>query len=254
MARSRNEALSAVDREAVAMARHILRTARHGALATLDPVSGAPLVSRVALATDADGAPVILVSELARHSAALLSDARAAVLLGEPGKGDPLAHPRLSLNCLAVRLGRETEEGRRAARRYLAHHPKARLYADFSDFAFFRLEPQSAGLNGGFARACELRRGHLLTGAEIAAAVGGQEQAVLEEMNACHGRTLERLARQATGAACRGWKMSGIDAEGFNLARGDSICRIGFPAPLQNPADLRNTILRTVSALDPEPK
>ena len=39
---------------------------------------------------------------------------------------------------------------------WLARHPKARLYVDFADFAFVRLRPEGAHLNGGFGRAYRL--------------------------------------------------------------------------------------------------
>jgi putative heme iron utilization protein len=39
---------------------------------------------------------------------------------------------------------------------WLKGHPKAALYIDFADFAFVRLTPESALLNGGFGRAFRL--------------------------------------------------------------------------------------------------
>ena len=50
-------------------------------------------------------------------------------------------------------------EQARAERRYLNRHPKARLYAGFADFAFFRLAVERASLNGGFGKAYHLTRG-----------------------------------------------------------------------------------------------
>ena len=67
--------------------------------------TGAPLASRVGVATDIDGAPLILVSMLSAHTPAILADPRCSLLVGEPGKGDPLAHPRLTLICRAVAAG-----------------------------------------------------------------------------------------------------------------------------------------------------
>jgi putative heme iron utilization protein len=59
-------------------------------------------------------------------------DPRASILLAESGKGDPLAHPRLTV------IGRlERCPDPRVRERFLARHPKARLYADFVDFSFF---------------------------------------------------------------------------------------------------------------------
>ena len=149
------------DAEAIRLAKTLLRTARYGALAVLDPQSGAPLASRVAVATDLDGTPLILVSSLSEHTGGLDADPRCSLLLGEPGKGDPLAHPRISLRCRAERLQRGTPAQIRAERRYLNRHPKAKLYAGFGDFAFFRLEVERASLNGGFGKAYHLDRADL---------------------------------------------------------------------------------------------
>ena len=90
---AKKDVLQPVDADVRRAAKTFLRTARHGALATLDPGSGMPMASRVSLASDSAGNPLFLISQLSGHFGALEADARASVLLGEPGKGDPLAHP-----------------------------------------------------------------------------------------------------------------------------------------------------------------
>jgi putative heme iron utilization protein len=155
------------DDEARALARRLLDSARHGALATLEPGTGHPLASRSAVALDADGAPLLLLSALSAHFGALEADPRCSLLLGEPGAGDPLAHPRLTVAGVARRLGRDGPDAARVRARWLAAHPKAALYVDFADFAFWRLEPQRGSLNGGFGRAFRLGREDLL-GADAA--------------------------------------------------------------------------------------
>ena len=126
------------------------------------------------MASDSDGAPLILVSLLAAHTRALLSDPRCSLLVGEPGKGDPLAHPRLSLSCRAARLEPGSPAHARASRRYLNRNPKARLYAGLGDFSMFRLEPERASLNGGFGRAYLLSRSDLLAAGPVAELAGGR--------------------------------------------------------------------------------
>jgi len=148
--------------EALAMARHLLRSAHHGVIATLEPESGRPVATRVGLATDVDGAPVILVSALAAHTPALRADPRCSLLVGEPGKGDPLAHPRLTLHCDAREITRGSADEARIAARYLAHNAKAALYASLGDFRYFRLEPARASLNAGFGRAYALAGADML--------------------------------------------------------------------------------------------
>lgn len=148
--------------EAVALARKLVRDARHGALATLDPHSGRPVATRVGLAADVDGAPIILISALAAHTPGLRADPRCSLLVGEPGKGDPLAHPRITLHCQAREIERGSPEEAAIDARYLAHNPKAALYAGLGDFRYFRLEPIGASLNAGFGRAYALSAADVL--------------------------------------------------------------------------------------------
>lgn len=150
--------LREIDEDAIGLAARLMRDAAHGALAVLEPGSGHPLASRTAVAVDETGAAIILISTLAAHAGALQADARCSLLLGEPGKGDPLAHPRVTLIGSARRLGRDGDECARARERFLASHPKSALYADFADFAFWKIEPERASLNGGFGRAWQLDR------------------------------------------------------------------------------------------------
>lgn len=134
-------------------ARDLIRDARHGALGVIDPATGFPMVTRVAVGTDAAGAPLTFISALSGHTRALAEDARASLLLGEPGeRGDPLIHPRLTLLATAQKI---TDDAARAdlALMWLRDHPKAKLYIDFTDFTFWRFDVQAAHLNGGFGRA-----------------------------------------------------------------------------------------------------
>ena len=97
-----------------ALAKSLLRATRAGTLGTLDRNTGHPFASLVNVATDVDGSPVILTSRLSTHTANLEHDGRASILLAETGKGDPLAHPRLTRS-RRLRADREGER-RRGAR------------------------------------------------------------------------------------------------------------------------------------------
>lgn len=139
------------------LARQLLIQARHAALGVLDPDSGHPFVSRIALARDSNGAPVTLVSSLAHHARALEADPRCSLLVGEPEpKGDVLAWPRMTLICKARPVDRTAPDHARLRDRWLAAHPKAALYVDFGDFGFVRFAVSGALLNGGFGRAYRL--------------------------------------------------------------------------------------------------
>ena len=145
------------DDEARALARSLIDTARFGALAVRTPDSGAPMVSRVAVAVAPSGAPMSLISDLSHHTRALQADPVCSLLLGEPGpKGDPLTHPRITLQARAhfVRHGAPDHAVLRA--RYLEQQPKSQLYIDFADFSIALFAVAEAHLNGGFGKAYRL--------------------------------------------------------------------------------------------------
>ncbi len=133
------------------MARDLIGQARFGAIATLDPVTKAPMVTRIAVGLTPTGLH-ILISDLSLHTQAIKADPACSLLIGEPGpKGDPLTHPRLTLQC---RASPTPKSGQRNA--WLQTHPKAALYVDFTDFDFYRLDVAQGFLNGGFGKAFHL--------------------------------------------------------------------------------------------------
>jgi putative heme iron utilization protein len=237
------DVLRETDEEAIRLARTLLRAARHGALAVLDPRSGAPMASRVAVASDHDGAPLILVSALSAHTGGLVADPRCSLLLGEPGRGDPLAHARITIACAAEKIGRDEARLKRIRRRFLNRNPKSELYADFGDFSFFRLQPAGASLNGGFGRAYALTAAHLLTASPALEALAEAEQGALDHMNADHREAVALYAAHFAGAMPGDWVMTGIDADGFDLACGDEIRRVFFARPIAEPGEMRRFLV-----------
>src|SRR5204862_7582 len=139
-----------------------------------------------------------------------------SLLLSQGGKGDPLAHPRLTVVGRAV----QTVEAR-ARERFLARHPKAKLYADFPDFGFFALAPEAGHLNGGFAKAATLTRDQLLLDLSDAQAIVAGERGAVEHMNADHADALALYAAGAGGAADLPWRLTGLDPEGMDLMAAD---------------------------------
>lgn len=227
--------LQAVDEAVRRQAKTFLRTARHGALATLDPAAGTPMASRVSLASASDGAPVFLISQLSGHFGALEADPRASILLGEPGKGDPLAHPRITVFGRAEKI---TGEARTAIRsRFLARHPKAELYADFGDFAFWRLNIEGASFNGGFGKAYAMKTEDLV--APVDDALEEMEAGAVEHMNADHADAVRLYATNLLGQPSGDWQLACIDREGLDLTQGDAVARLWFDPPLNSADELR---------------
>ncbi|MGI3170367.1 HugZ family protein [Pseudooceanicola sp. C21-150M6] len=153
------------DDDARRLARDLLQQADHAALAVIAPETGAPSLSRIAMALDPAGWPVSLVSTLAGHTRALAARPECSLMVGEVAdRGDPLTHPRLTLQARAHPVMR-TDAGFDALRAHvLALRPKTKLYIDFGDFHFIRFEPLEGFLNGGFGRAFQLRPEDLLPG------------------------------------------------------------------------------------------
>jgi putative heme iron utilization protein len=236
------------DEDGIRLARTLLRTARYGALASLEPATGAPFASRVAVATEVAGDPLILVSQLSEHTGFILADPRCSLLVGEPGSGDPLAYARITLMCRAERLERGTPECDEAGRRYLNRHPKAKLYAGFKDFSFFRLKIERSSLNGGFAKAYRLTRDDIvLSGPEVATIAAG-EQSAIDHMNADHAAALDFYARHYAGARDTGWRAVAADPEGIDIQRSDTTRRVFFPAQVRDLSELRRTLVEMTAA------
>ena len=153
------------DAAALAQARAILEAARDAVLSVLDP-QGWPMVSRIALQADAEGRPLAMLSDLALHTAALRADRRAALLLDapaeEPGRGMPLTRARLSLQVEACPVSTAEDEALRRA--WVAHDPKAVVYARLGDFRLWRMLPRGGLLNAGFGRAYRLTAADLSFG------------------------------------------------------------------------------------------
>ncbi len=234
---------AAPDFDPKAVARGLLRATRAGSVATLDRNTGYPFASLVNVATDVDGSPLILVSRLSTHTANLEADGRASILLAAAGKGDPLAHPRVTVLGTFARLARDDPREPLVRQRFLARHPKSELYAGFADFSFWRLAVVSAHLNGGFARAADLRAVDVLTNVSDADGLIAAEQGAITHMNADHADAVRLYATKLLGADDGAWRLTGLDPDGLDLARGDLTLRLPFRERVTTAEQLRKTVV-----------
>lgn len=229
------------DFDPLAESKRLLRSIRAGALGTLNG-SGDPFSTLVTVATDHDGSPLILVSQLSAHTRHLDGDPRCSLLLAETGPGDPLTHPRLTLTGRAVKIAEPA--ARRAVRaRFLARHPRAELYADFADFSFWRIAMEQVHLNGGFARAARFPALRLMTSLDDAATLVAAETNALAHMNADHADALALYAQTLAGQPPGAWLATGLDPDGMDLACGDLNARLPFPERITTPGDLRKVLV-----------
>jgi hypothetical protein len=220
--------------DARAEARRLVRSARHATLATLDAARRTPYPSLASVATDIDGAPLILISTLAVHTTNLAADPAAGLLFADIGEGDPLVHPRVSV---AGRFARTGEE--RVRRRFLARHPEAEMYASFADFSFWRMEVEGAHLVAGFGRIVDLAPADLILDLAGAQGIAAAEEEAVAHVNADHADAVRLYATRLLGLPDGAWRLTGLDPEGCDLALGDATARLLFPSRIDGPGALR---------------
>lgn len=203
--------------------------------------AGYPYGSFVTVAL-ADGHPVFLISEMAEHTKNLRLDPRASLLVAQSGADDPLSNGRVTL------VGQCTLAKDQAAARdvYLAQHPNAAYYVDFSDFNFWRLEVASVRYIGGYGRMSWVAVEDWLSATPdpIAAFANG----ILEHMNEDHANAMPLYCRAFSKAGeITEATMTGIDRYGFEMsavtADGPRPVRVAFPQPISSKVGAREALV-----------
>lgn len=215
-------------------ARHLLRTARLAALATLDP-SGYPYNTMTNLIVEPDGTPLFYAAGLAVHARNIARDPRIALTLAEVEAPDMLTAHRLTLAGTAERV--RDNEMPLLKDAYLRRHPKAKLYLALPDSQLFRLRIEGVQINGGPARnANDVRPEDFRTDLAGADDLMARALPLIDELNGAD--LLPRLAA-AAGAGEGRWRVTGIDPEGVTLANKTRNARIWFDRRLTTAAALR---------------
>src|SRR5262245_52594605 len=228
------------------MSRHVrdlVRGLDRAALATALPVEEGswPYASLVLVSVDHDLSPILLLSDLAEHAKAIADDDRVSLLFdGTHGLDRPLTGPRATLVGRATR----SDDGR-LARRFLARHPDAEMYAGFKDFHFYRVAVERAHLVAGFGKIRWLSAAEL----DVAAASGlvDAEEGIVSHMNDDHADAVQLYAGKLLGLSGSDWRMTGIDAEGIDLRRSGQVARLAFDAPLAAASEARIALVALVA-------
>lgn len=229
-------------------ARTLLARVGIGTLCTIARApAGYPYGSFVTYGLERAGDPVFLVSTLAEHTQNLLADARASLLVAEPGDGDPLARSRATLVGRCVRLAREEDASAREA--FVAAHPDAGYYADYQDFAFWRLGVEAMRYIGGYGRMSwvELDAWRAAEPDPVAPFAPG----ILEHMNADHADAMVLLCRTLSRATdTSAARMVQVDRYGFEMSattgQGPRPIRLAFRSPVTTAEDVRRELIALV--------
>jgi heme iron utilization protein len=224
-------------------ARTLASLASTGTLSTIaiDP-KGYPYGSYVTVAFD-EGNPVFLISQLAEHTRNLAADPRASLMVAESRSADPLANGRVTMLGQCMRLERDGGSARRA---FLATHPNAGYYADFGDFAFWKLTVESVRYIGGYGRMSWVR-GEDWQNA-VPDPLAQSADAIVAHMNADHADALVLYGKAFSRAGdIASASMTGIDQYGFEMSvktqEGPRPVRLAFASPVTSAEGARAALI-----------
>lgn len=231
--------------EVGAEARALLSAAYQGVLSThSQDMPGFPFGSVAPYCLDANGFPLLLISDIAQHTKNLRADARCSFIVMQGGE-DIQAGARLTLvgDCRPL----PPEDVEAAAARYYRYFPEARDYHRTHDFHFFRLAPVRCRYIGGFGRIHWLAADTVLRANPFTAE---REAGIVGHMNEDHADALRHYCQQAGIALTAEVApvMTGIDAEGLHLRLGARIVRIPFAAPVDTPLAAREALVAMARA------
>ena len=228
-------------------ARTLVAQISTGTLCTLalEP-EGYPYGSFVTVAFD-NGNPIFLISGLAEHTKNLERDPRASLLVSEGGSADPLANGRVTILGPCTRVEGDRGSARAA---FFAAHPNSSYYADFRDFAFWKLQVNYVRYIGGYGRMSWISK------ADWRAAepdpLGPSAAGMIAHMNADHADamvlycTAFSKATEITSAS-----MTGVDRYGFEMSamtpKGPRPVRLAFRKPVSTPEEVRAALISMVT-------
>jgi putative heme iron utilization protein len=197
----------------------------------------------VTYATDQSGCPIFLFSDLSDHTRNLKADPRVSVLVEQAsGRKNPQTGPRVSL----IGKIKKTRNPNHAIR-FLTCHPRAEMYAGFTDFNFYHMRVERAHYIGGFASAVWHTGEEFQTASKLAQNMTGAEVDILAHMNADHADTIDLLANKLLRRKGNGWKMIGIDADGIDLIKSERLARLAFTSPITKANNARTELIALVS-------
>lgn len=252
-------------------ARRLVRAGDRAALATRlradcrvavdTALVGAPYASLVLTACAHDATPLLLISDLSEHARNIAADPRVSLLYdGTASRADPLTGARATILGRAERVPANQDD--RLLARFVARHPGAARYAEFTDFALHRVVVSHVHVVAGFGAIDWLSGADMLYDAGDAEALAVAEADILAAINETRREVVARIAGArddrndgARDDAKDGWVLTGIDPEGVDLRRGARVVRRDFTAatdgaPVRDAADARAALTRLTRRAD----
>ncbi|XP_016501253.2 non-canonical heme oxygenase HOZ, chloroplastic [Nicotiana tabacum] len=230
--------------------RTVLDYSLRGVLSTFSQkYEGYPSGSMVDFACDADGSPILAVSDLAVHTKDLLANSKCSLLVArDPEDRTDLV---ITVHGDAVPVPKTEKEGIRAA--YLARHPEA-FWVDFGDFQFMRIEPRIVRYVSGVATAI-LGSGEFSKEEFRTAKIDPIYQfskPITSHMNKDHAEDTKLIVRHSTSVPVDFAYMLDVDSLGINVKAGYQKntfkLRVPFPRRAVDRKDVKTLIVEMLQA------
>ena len=223
--------------------RRLIRTARQATLATLDvETGGGPYASLTLSACGHDGAPLLLLSDLARHSRNIAADGRVSLLFAKSTR-DAIAQGRASVVGRAVLCDDPLLQ-----KRFLARHTTAQTFVEFTDFRLYRLDVDSVHFVGGFGNIRTLDRSDVMLDTASAGELATAEPDIIAHMNTDHSDSVNLYAHNLVGRPGMNWQLTGIDPEGIDMGRNDADARLDFNDVIKSAEEARAALVKLAHA------
>lgn len=211
---------------------------------------GYPFGSLVTYLADEGGDPWVLISTMAEHTRNALLDPRASLMISEeaPAGVDPLALARLSLVGMLIQAT-PTPEFRD---QFLERHPGTRVYVDFPDFSWWRLNIVAIRYVGGFGRMSWVEPSDYASA--IADPIAGAAQGICDHMNEDHADAQVDLIRHyldrpdITSAHMVSVDRLGCDFDTVSPS-GSHPLRLPFPEPVNDSLAVRKTFVAMLHSI-----
>ena len=167
----------------------------------------------------------------------------ASLLVAEEGSADPLANGRVTLVGLCTQV---EGDGGTARTAFLATHPNAAYYADFRDFAFWKLRVEAIRYIGGYGRMS------WVDAADWYAAepdpLAALATTVIAHMNDDHADAMMLYCKAFSKATdITAASMTGVDRYGFEMSavtgKGPRPIRLAFTKPVSTPEEARAALV-----------
>jgi len=225
------------------ISRQLVRSKEKAVLATvMRETNGDPYASLVLTACDYSGNPLVYISNLAEHTKNLWQNQRVSMLYENTlGLNDPLSGARVTLQGTMIE-----SQNPLLQERFFKRHEQARKYENAHNFFLFQMNVERAHLVAGFGRIHWIDAEDYHFDASHIIGFDANEDGIVNHMNQDHSDALDLMAQHLLGIEETGWKMIGIDPEGFDMRHRDQVIRLDFDQPLTSVEDSRPVMVDLV--------